>query len=208
MATGWASLESLLESAVPNTQAYRPNLDHLNGFAAQATQLASILGPTDTLGVAVAHSAGGIASRKLARATNGRLRGVLTVGSPLQGAAIAKNSALGLSLFAQWINAIMYPINTYYMEGAAEWVVNGSAVAAYLNYVREQIPVLNSVTAQQLAKGSSYIATLNAPTNMLREVSSGLKRLAIVNESDPWDQLCRNTESGLTIDESAGTNCR
>jgi hypothetical protein len=191
---GWAPLELLLEQSIPNAQAYRPNLTNYNGFEVMASELAAILGASDTMGVAIAHSAGGVASRVLDRQTNGRLRGVLTVGSPLRGAAIAKNSAVALATFGAMISEIMYPVDVYFENPLEPWSATGLALAGYLAFVNGQIPALTSLTAQQLAKGSSYMNTLNSTSNLQREVASGLKRLAIVNETSPENQLCRNTE--------------
>lgn len=198
MVHGLASNSSTWDAAVQRLQTdfgsniaiTRPNLPSLTQFENQADSLIGATSPVGSNAISIAHSNGGIVSRTAS--LYGRAwSGVITVGTPHVGAALAAN-ALNGALFDEGANlatATASPFEVYSHFYPDEWAWQ---VAYYLGYgvwsVGAALPGAgaalgyiagNSVLPEMVPGSAFFTGTLNSTTNLARESSVIPQRIGI-----------------------------
>lgn len=150
-----------------------PSTDYLEN---QTARLHAEQGGLPTHSIAVGHSQGGLISRQWSRQK--ALRGILTLGTPHAGAPISRNaldalhfnhvlynliglaSTWGAGTEQGWVAAALSGVFSTGLQLSAGTIQRLLTTVAIVNYV----PV-----APQLAPGSGFLTSLNAPGNLQRE---------------------------------------
>lgn len=142
----------------------------------QAARVQALKGGLPTSTIAVAHSQGGLIARHWSRQK--ALRGVLTLGTPHAGAPLSRNA-----LDALHFNHVLYNLiglaSTWGAGTEHGWIA--AALSSYfttglqlssgtIQRLLTQVAITNYVpVAPQLAPGSGFLLSLNAPGNLQRE---------------------------------------
>lgn len=200
VASRWYSAQARLQAEFGGAiSASSPQLSNLAAISVQAGELATVVPAEGTLAIGIGHSAGGVVSRELDRGAVRDLFGVVTVGTPHTGAPIAANEGLAISLFGQFLQDVMYPVNLYWgnygdheaMAAAVDAVVITAAVIVYWNTLRPQI---TSAAASDLRPSSALMSPvdgLNSSSNLSREAASmGARRISLIGTMPAGQQLC------------------
>jgi pimeloyl-ACP methyl ester carboxylesterase len=169
---------------------YLPSLPWGEPFGTQANSLQSQLGGLPASTIAIGHSNGGLVSRQWS--TQRPLSGILTLGSPLQGAPLVNNmlAVLGhnqhLYALAGWAFSLFgaQPNEFWdvylYVQIALHWA-QGIGWDSFYKIaglgIASQHPVLG-----QMATGSGFLQQLNSSTNLSREASQIPARVGLVYE--------------------------
>jgi hypothetical protein len=188
-ASTWTAAANRLRADLAVTP-YVPSLPWAEPFETQAGVLQSQLGALPSQTLAIGHSNGGIVSRQWSRQHS--LSGVLTVGSPQQGAPLVNNIfsvlgfnqqlyALARSAFAAFGGQLNDFWDVYlYVEIALQWAQG----IGWDNFHRiaglglaTQYPVLG-----QMATGSAFLQHLNSSGNLGREAAQIPARVGLVYE--------------------------
>ncbi len=192
-------------AAIFNLTPYRFTTGAQREYEVQtAVYLNGAMGLPDTT-IAVGHSNGGIISREANR--EGRaLKGIVTVGTPHQGAGIAANVLNGE--FNRYIGylggSVLLPFNTYaqYYDDNPVWNFASLASSWVYNFATffQDLPTFLELTVQALlteaSPGSTYFAGLNSPANLAREAAAIPNRVAIVSTLSSYDGVIFRTLFG------------
>jgi pimeloyl-ACP methyl ester carboxylesterase len=169
---------------------YVPSVPWAQPFGTQAANLQSQLGALPASTIAIGHSNGGIVSRQWS--TQHPLSGVLTVGSPQQGAPLVNNvfSALGFNQTLYAIAGSAFSVfggqpnefwSVYLYVQVALQVAQGIGWDNFYKIaglgLASQYPVLG-----QMATGSAFLQQLNSSGNLGREASQIPARVGLVYE--------------------------
>jgi pimeloyl-ACP methyl ester carboxylesterase len=177
-----------------NISTYVPGVPWAEHFETQAGSLQAQLSMLPANTIAIGHSNGGIASRQWS--AHRPIGGVITVGSPQQGAPLV-NNALALLGFHQSLYTLAGAAfasmgaqpnewwDVYvYVQAALALAQSTGAQALYKLAglgVLSQYPVL-----PQMAVGSGFLAHLNSAANLARESSAIPARVGIAYELDRY----------------------
>ena len=189
----WREAADRLRSTLA-VSTYTPGIRWAESFEAQASELQGQFGSLPDTTVVVGHSNGGVAARQWSRLRG--LSGVMTVGSPQQGAPAVNRvlSALGFhevlynaagSLFgvfgAQpndwWDVYVFVELALRYVQGAS--YSNWAAIAGL--GLLSQYPVI-----PQMSTGSGFLGQLNSPSNLSREATAVPARVGLMYELEGY----------------------
>lgn len=180
-------------------RAYRPTLSSTSPYADQSVQLRSYIssyGLPDTT-IAVGYSNGGVVSRK-ASADGQRFKGIITVASPNQGAALAQSMSDGrVFRFISYVtSALADPFYYYaeYWDDFNAWLARTFASVMY--GVSASVPALaqalgydayNRIIPAMIPGSATFEGTggLNSSANLTREASALRARVGVVSQIDP-----------------------
>ncbi|MGH7717329.1 MAG: esterase/lipase family protein [Gemmatimonadaceae bacterium] len=209
----WQPTANVLEDQFA-IRSFLPTLGWANSFSTQANNLhASIAGTFGT--VAVANSNGGLVTREYLRQFGGssRIDRAITIGTPHGGAALAAHALNGnLILYGDVLfSSIADPIDYYYtfdpafrdafdfgplrfFRFAAEVMASlARSLNIIINVVGVPIPgITNTEVLPQMPPGSSFISTLNAPSNVANEAAVTLSRVGVATSIPPQNAFFRN----------------
>ena len=167
-----------------------PSINWRNDFPSQASSLQSQLASLPGSPVAVAHSNGGLASRQWSRIRS--LGGLVTIGTPNQGAPIASN----LLRWAAFNDDLYYALSDLY-DAFTYSVVDWSSVYEVVKDALKFISALSVSSVLDLAEviglrigmpvlpqevvGSPFLSDLNSDANLNREASEIPSRVGIIS---------------------------
>jgi pimeloyl-ACP methyl ester carboxylesterase len=185
----WAGAAARLQARLAIT-ADTPSLSSRASYETQASELQQAVAHRDDSLVAVGHSNGGIVSRELSRRR--QLSGVVTLGTPNQGAPIVSNLYA-----ASWFNGqILSATNNVcraFAVGCCDWhwilsmysdllSAVASAATASLGHIAGAVALNAAIPVSfEMQQGSAFLADLNAPANLAREASAIPGRVGIVS---------------------------
>lgn len=147
--------------------------------------------------MSVAHSLGGVVSRWLDRREDRALRGIITIGTPHQGAPIANNLRDAVGWLYQLQSDVLWPPYVYmtdYEDGNAwiEYVVAFAFGFEVFLAAQQLGPVILADARTDAMTGSDVINELNSSSNLAREAATmGNRRYALVSESPTIGQFCQ-----------------
>jgi hypothetical protein len=139
--------------------------------------------------LAIGHSNGGLVARELSRLR--RVDGIATIGTPHRGAPILPGFSQWMAFQGMTAAYLGYVVQTFgswsawswtlaYFVGSLSWISDFSIWSvAYLGAslgLEAAMPVTG-----EMAPGSAYLATLNAPGNLQREASDVPARVGVVS---------------------------
>jgi pimeloyl-ACP methyl ester carboxylesterase len=182
--------------AVLQISPYVPAVPWADHFETQAGSLQAQLGMLPASTIAVGHSNGGIASR--AWSAQHPLSGVLTVGSPQQGAPIVNKVLTAMNFHEQLYGAAGAAFSAFGLQPNQWWSVYAYVELA-LALTQQwswkayfQIAGLGLLAAHpvipQMAVGSRFLSDLNSPANLAREATSIGGRVGLVYSLDRYWQ--------------------
>ena len=174
--------------AVLQISPYVPAVPWADHFETQVASLQAQLGRLPPSTIAVGHSNGGIASR--AWSTQHPLSGVLTLGSPQQGAPIINKVLTALNFHEQLYTAASAAFGAFGIQPNQWWSVYAYvelALALTQSWAWQsyfQIVGLGLVAGHpvipQMAVGSPFLSALNSPANLAREAAAIPGRVGLV----------------------------
>lgn len=185
----WAGAAARLQARLAIT-AETPSLSSRALYETQAWQLQQAVAHRDGSLVAVGHSNGGIVSRELSRRRS--LSGVVTLGTPNQGAPIVSN-LYAASWFNGQISNAMNDVYRAFAYGCCDWhwilstysdVLNAVAAAstASLGQIAAAVTLNAAIPVSfEMQQGSGFLADLNSPANLAREAYAIPGRVGIVS---------------------------
>lgn len=173
-----------------------PPLSWRSVFESQADEVQGWLWNLPSNPIAIGHSNGGIVARQWSRTRP--LGGIVTLGTPNQGAPLAGN-LLTLAQY-QWgmgalisdvYNALSVSWDGHYVLTNVEWWMHaayGLADASYREVLTTVGVAMGAPVVPQMAVSSPYLASLNSDANTSREAAGGA-RVAIVSIADNFYDL-------------------
>lgn len=185
----WAGAAARLQARLaitPDT----PSLSSRALYETQASELQHAVAHRDESLVAVGHSNGGIVSRELSRRR--QLSGVVTLGTPNQGAPIVSN-LYAASWFDGQVSSAVNDVYRAFAYGCCDWqwILSAysdvlHAVATFSTASLRQIAgavALNAAipVSLEMQPGSGFLAGLNSPANLAREAYAIPGRVGIVS---------------------------
>jgi pimeloyl-ACP methyl ester carboxylesterase len=190
----WAAAADRLRTLYPLAPTLRPSLAWRTSFEDQASQLQYLLdtyaGPLPASTIAIGHSAGGLVARQWSKSHP--LHGVVTLGTPNQGAPIAYNAFDWINFNFVAGNVIAQPLNAFARNCCTwDWVLY-QGVGSWINWATYWLSVqyggflshlgmdFGSQMMIEVANYSPYMSDLNSPANLAREAASIPGRAAIV----------------------------
>lgn len=185
----WAGAAARLQARLAIT-ADTPSLSSRALYETQASELQQAVAHRDRSLVAVGHSNGGIVSRELSRRRP--LSGVVTLGTPNQGAPIVSN-LYAVSWFNGQMSNAMNNVYRAFAYGCCDWhwilstysdVLNvvASASTASLRHIATGVALNAAIPVSlEMQQGSGFLADLNSPANLAREAYSIPGRVGIVS---------------------------
>jgi pimeloyl-ACP methyl ester carboxylesterase len=198
---------------------HRPTVSWPSRIDAQASTLQSYYGGLPDSTIVVGHSLGGLVGRQWTRSR--RLGGVVTLGTPNQGAPFANHVgewvSFNYSLFWAMANAFgafgnMPPgVWTWAYAATEAWLNWGAFLAdqAIREFVIEMGIGINVPFVQQVYVGSPFLAALNG--SLAQEMANAPGRVSIVNtmsqywRGGPWRLRDDDTSAVYTaVTEAAG----
>lgn len=197
--SSWEPFDISLLAAYPYGQIRieRHSLGGLDRIDDQAFVLSQYFSAQEPQTIAVAHSVGGLVARATDRRTNGGLNGIITVGSPHQGAPIAQGLLQKSGSFAASLANILYPADLYfngYGDAVAwpEFYVAGSLFVTGIAFVAKLDSWHGSGAMEDVDPINLFVQTINSASNQAREAGSmGNRRFSLVSESPSIGQLCQ-----------------
>ena len=182
----WTAAAARLQAELALTP-YVPSVPWHDSFDTQASSLQAQLASLPASTIAVGHSNGGIVSRQWS--TLRPLTGVITIGSPQQGAPIVSNVLAALGFHEELYNVVGWVFSAFGAQpdefwDAYVWVELALRIAQGISWnnfwtiaglgVASNYPVLG-----QMAPGSPFIQHLNSSANLLREASAIPQRVGV-----------------------------
>jgi pimeloyl-ACP methyl ester carboxylesterase len=215
--SAWQAASESLQQQLA-LEPHQPTQSWFESYQTQASQLHSTAGALAAETIAVGHSNGGIVSREWSKLKP--LAGVVTLGTPNQGAPLAHNLLdwIGFNhTLANRIDSVFGGFSECIAYGCGwEWVIfQGSLdqllVAIYEAITQSIVGLTTTVGIQlgapvlpQMSPGSAVIAELNSPGNLTREASAISSRVGIVSVARNWFDAgwyrALNPESADTVD--------
>ena len=190
----WAGAASRLQSTLA-MRGHTPTQDWRSAYQSQAAQLDANVAGLSSAAIGVGHSNGGLVSREWSR--RHPLSGVLSIGTPHQGAPLVRNILTWANFNFYLGNALSSVFGSaaecaYYGCGW-EWVifqdgldqlltvVGGLTNASLANLVTTVGIELSAPVVAQMVPLSSYLQDLNSAANRNREAAEIPARVGIVS---------------------------
>jgi len=168
---------------------HRPSTNWRELYQVQTDEIERMLGSLPPNTIAIGHSNGGIVGREWSRRHS--LAGVVTVGTPHQGAPLVWNALSYANFDLALVAAISNVFNLFQWEGVEwEWVIAGIGNALVIARALSRASFLSVIAAvglniaapvfPQMLPGSVYVRDLNSTANLEREAAQIADRVGIV----------------------------
>ena len=213
----WQAAAAALQQQLA-LEAHQPTQSWSESYQSQASELQSAAGALGSGTIAVGHSNGGIVSREWSRFRP--LAGVVTLGTPNQGAPLAHNLLdwIGFNhTLANRIESVFGGFAECIAYGCGwEWVIFQGGLDQLLAAIHQAVGQsivglttmvgiqLGAPVLPQMSPGSSFITELNSPGNLAREASAITSRVGVVSVARNWFDAgwyrAVNPENADTVD--------
>lgn len=185
----WDGAAARLQSSLA-LQPIVPRLSSRAPYEVQAGEAQAALGNLPAQTVAVGHSNGGIVAREWSQAH--ALSGIVTLGTPHQGAPLVSNLGGYLGFNFQLLSS-MSAVYDAFAAGCCDWYWLLNHFHPYWSFTHyfadvsvREVAVSAGITvgapvASQMVPGSGFLSNLNAPGNLAREAAAVPARIGIVS---------------------------